>query len=90
RPRIVLEADRAQAVAVLVAAGTGVALLPESLSRVAGDAAAVRALRKPPILAHAFARPSGPKAPAMQAFLAVLQQLARDGTPGRPEVSRGG
>ncbi len=77
RPRIVLEADRAQAVAVMVAAGTGIALLPESLSRVAGEAAAVRSLRKPPVLAHVFARTAGPNGPGMQKFLAVLQNVAR-------------
>jgi DNA-binding transcriptional LysR family regulator len=43
RPRIVQEATRAQAVAAMVAAGSGVAILPQSLHRVTGEA--VRALR---------------------------------------------
>jgi len=46
RPRIVLESSRAQAVAVMVAAGAGIAVLPVSLARVVGEAAAVVPLKK--------------------------------------------
>jgi DNA-binding transcriptional LysR family regulator len=72
RPRIVLESPRAQAVAVMVAAGTGIALLPISLSRVVADAAAVIPIRKALRISHAFARPAGSPSPAMRRFMAVL------------------
>ncbi len=72
RPRIVLESSRAQAVAVMVAAGTGIALLPESLARVVGDAAAVVPLKKAPVLAQVFARNAGTPSAAMQRFVRLL------------------
>lgn len=73
RPRIVVEAARAQAVAVMVAAGTGIALLPESLSRVVGAAAAVVPIKKAPTITHVFARAAGMPSVAMKAWLAVLE-----------------
>lgn len=59
RPRVVVESARAQAVAVMVAAGSGIALLPASLARVVGEAAAVVPLKKAPKVTHVFARTSG-------------------------------
>ncbi|MDB6173225.1 MAG: LysR family transcriptional regulator [Chthoniobacteraceae bacterium] len=72
RPRIVLESSRAQAVAVMVAAGTGIALLPASLARVVDNAAAVIALKKAPVIAHVFAREAGRPTEAMRQFLSLL------------------
>ncbi len=72
RPRIVLESPRAQAVAVMVAAGSGVALLPESLARVTGDAAKAIPLKKPSILTHMFAHLTAPIPEAMRLFLRQL------------------
>lgn len=72
RPRIVLESPRAQAVAVMVAAGTGIALLPASLARIVGEAAAVIALKKAPRIAHVFARAAGPPSLPMRQFAALL------------------
>lgn len=72
RPRIVLESPRAQAVAVMVAAGTGIALLPASLARVVGEAAAVIPLKKAPRIEHVFARAAGVSSPAMRHFTALL------------------
>lgn len=72
RPRIVLESPRAQAVAVMVAAGTGIALLPASLARVVGEAAAVIPLKKAPRIEHVFARVAGSASPAMRQFTALL------------------
>lgn len=69
RPRIVLESARAQAVAVMVAAGTGIALLPASLARVVGEAAAVVPLKPAASIAHVFARPAGTPSAVMQLFL---------------------
>lgn len=72
RPRIVLESSRAQAVAVMVAAGTGIALLPASLARVVGEAAAIVALQKAPRIEHVFARAAGSPSPAMRQFTALF------------------
>lgn len=72
RPRIMLESARAQAVAVMVAAGAGIAVLPASLRRVVGDAAAVIPVRKAPRISHVFARPAGTSTPAMRQLLDLL------------------
>lgn len=72
RPRIVLESSRAQAVAVMVAAGSGVALLPESLARFVGQAAVAVPLLKSPTITHVFAHPLGPPAAALKTFLEFL------------------
>jgi LysR family transcriptional regulator, benzoate and cis,cis-muconate-responsive activator of ben and cat genes len=72
RPRIVFEAPRAQAVAVMVAAGAGIAVLPLSLARVVGQAAAIVPLRKAPLVTHVFARKAGTVSPAMKLFTELL------------------
>ena len=58
RPRIVLESQRARAVATKSADGAGIALLPESLARVIGNATAVIPLKKAPPITHIFALPA--------------------------------
>lgn len=75
RPRVVVESARAQAVAVMVAAGLGVAVLPESLKRVVGHAVAVVPLAKAPTLTHVFARRAGPPTRAMKDFVACLSRV---------------
>jgi DNA-binding transcriptional LysR family regulator len=76
RPRIVLESPRAQAVAVMVAAGAGIALLPDSLSRIVGTAAAVVPLKRPPQITHEFARSAVEPSIAMAAFLETMRARA--------------
>ena len=71
-PRVLLESPRAQAVAVMVAAGCGVALLPRSLSRTTEEAAVVVPLRNAPIVTHVFAYPAK-RSDALQTFLTVLR-----------------
>lgn len=71
-PRVLLESPRAQAVAVMVAAGCGVALLPRSLSRTVEGAAVAVPLTKPPVVTHLFAYPVR-KNEALEAFLAFLR-----------------
>lgn len=72
RPRIVLESSRAQAVAVMVAAGSGVALLPASLTAFAGASVAGIPLKGTPEISHVFAvGPSRPSLP-MQHLLGLL------------------
>ena len=72
RPRIVVESPRAQAVAVMVAAGAGIAVLPASLARVVGKAAAVIPFKKAPTITHVFARAAGTPTPAMKQFVELL------------------
>jgi LysR family transcriptional regulator, benzoate and cis,cis-muconate-responsive activator of ben and cat genes len=72
RPRTVVESMRAQAVAVMVAAGSGIALLPTSLARVVGKAAAVVPLKSAPRVTHVFARASSGGGEAVKAFVAML------------------
>lgn len=71
RPRIVQESPRAQSVVVMVAAGAGLALLPVSLARVAGDAAVAVPLAPTQAITHVFARRSGPSSDPLRAFLAL-------------------
>lgn len=72
RPRIVVESTRAQAVAVMVAAGSGIALLPASLARVVGRAAAIVPLKKAPPVTHVFARKGGGGTEAVRWFLRLV------------------
>lgn len=72
RPKVVLESSRAQAVAVMVAAGAGIALLPTSLARVVGDAAKVLPLTKVAPLTHVFARTAGEPSQGMRWVLESL------------------
>lgn len=55
RPRVVLESPRAQGVAVMVAAGAGITVLPESLSVLAGSALRGIPFRERTHLMHVFA-----------------------------------
>jgi DNA-binding transcriptional LysR family regulator len=59
RPRIVLESPRAQAVAVMVAAGSGVAILPESLKSFVPEAAMGIPIKGTPAISHVFAMGAG-------------------------------
>ena len=77
RPRIVVESTRAQAVAVMVAAGSGIALLPASLARVVGAAAVVVPLKKPPQVTHVFARKSGAATDTVRTFLELIARAAK-------------
>jgi DNA-binding transcriptional LysR family regulator len=72
RPKIVLESPRAQAVAVMVAAGAGIALLPESLARFTGEATVAVPLIKTPVITHVFAHPLGRLSSSAKLFLAFF------------------
>jgi DNA-binding transcriptional LysR family regulator len=77
RPRIVLESPRAQAVAVMVAAGSGIALLPESLTYFTGSSAVGVPLKGSPEITHVFAvGPADPSAP-MRHLLGLLAPKTR-------------
>lgn len=74
RPHVVLEAARAQAVAVSVAAGSGVAILPESLGRVIGDGAVVIPLTRVRPISHVFALNARTPSPPLKLFLQLLSR----------------
>jgi DNA-binding transcriptional LysR family regulator len=82
RPRIVQEAARAQAVAVMVAVGSGIAVLPASLARPAGDAlVSVPLADKGASITHMFAHRQRVANAALETFLTVVKT-------GRPLLPR--
>lgn len=72
RPRIVLESPRAQAVAVMVAAGSGVAILPESLKNFTGASTSAVPLKGFPSITHVFAHSTANLAEPMKVLLQRL------------------
>ena len=56
----------------MVAAGSGIALLPASLARYVGAAAVAVPLAKSPMITHVFAHPHAPLPRALQQFLGIL------------------
>jgi DNA-binding transcriptional LysR family regulator len=78
RPRIVQEAARAQAVAVMVAVGSGIAVLPASLARPAGDALiSVPLTDRSASITHVFAHRVGATGAALGTFLVSLASVGR-------------
>ncbi len=77
RPKIVLEAARAQAVAAMVAAGSGIAILPESLVGFAENSAIGIPLKRPTSIDHVFAVPEPSATGMLRTFLEILRQPAR-------------
>lgn len=72
RPRVVLEAQRAQAVAALTIAGAGVSILPASLNRITGNGIPFRlSKRGKSAIVHSVAHPARPSAAACR-FLEAL------------------
>lgn len=55
RPRIILESPRAQAVAMMVAAGSGIAILPAALAGLFRDSVTAIPLKGRPSITHMFA-----------------------------------
>jgi len=77
RPRIILESPRAQAVAVMVAAGCGVAILPESLAHFAGRSIVGIPLKGAPAITHIFASAGTRPSPIMKDLLELLKHSER-------------
>ncbi|BCU77631.1 LysR substrate-binding domain-containing protein [Luteolibacter sp. LG18] len=73
RPRIILESSRAQAVAVMVAAGSGIAILPAALEKLAGSAVAAIPLKGQPKITHVFARRTGKAQGPLADLLKILK-----------------
>jgi DNA-binding transcriptional LysR family regulator len=84
-PRIAFQNDDYPAILGFVAAGVGVALIPDMVARGVREDVVVRELEPPPpprpILA---ALPAGYRSPAARAMLAVLQELSAEWVAGRP------
>jgi len=59
RPRVILESPRAQAVALMVAAGSGIAILPAALARFMQKSVNAIPLKDTPKITHVFACPQG-------------------------------
>jgi DNA-binding transcriptional LysR family regulator len=57
----------------MVAAGSGVALLPESLARIPGEGVAVLRLREAPVITHVFAHAAGAVPGGLQRFMRMLR-----------------
>lgn len=72
RPRIILESPRAQAVALMVAAGSGVAILPAAIAGLMGDAVNVIGLSGSPKITHVFACRKGRGTAALEELARVL------------------
>jgi DNA-binding transcriptional LysR family regulator len=80
RPRIIQEATRAQAVAAMVAAGSGIAILPWSLHRVTGEAVrAVRMVGRGVLVSYLFAHRAGSVSGELEKFVRAVGIVARDG-----------
>jgi len=91
-PQVSFESDDYQTVQGLVAAGVGVALIPELALSVVREDIAIRALSPvPPVRRVIAAAPAGARlVPATPAMLGVLEQAARqyEQQRGRPVVDR--
>jgi LysR family transcriptional regulator, benzoate and cis,cis-muconate-responsive activator of ben and cat genes len=80
RPHVVQEASRAQAVVAMVAAGSGVAILPASVQPATGRAVTTLALRdKDATVTYVFAHRMGALPPALQQFIAAVAGSSRPG-----------
>src|SRR5690606_17678627 len=79
RPRIILESPRAQAVALMVAAGSGVALLPAALTGSIGASAVALALEGEPPITHVFALRKGKRPAPLDLLGAALSSAAVTG-----------
>jgi DNA-binding transcriptional LysR family regulator len=87
-PRIALQNDDYSAVLGFVAAGFGVALIPELVTRMIRDDVVIRALDPaPPSRPILVAVNAGYRPPAVAAMLAVLHEVAADWVAARPPLS---
>ena len=78
-PRIAFQNDDYSAILGFVAAGVGVALIPDMVSRGARDDVIIRSLDPaPPARPIGAVLPAGYRSPAAAAMLAVLQEVGED------------
>jgi DNA-binding transcriptional LysR family regulator len=75
--RIVQESDRVPAILTMVAAGSGVTLVPESVRHLISRGVVFRSLPSPqPLLRHTFAYRAGKASGALEDFLKLLRKAA--------------
>jgi DNA-binding transcriptional LysR family regulator len=78
-PRIAFESDDYSVILGFVAAGVGVALIPDMMARGVRDDVVVRPLEPPPPPRQIMAAlPSGYRSPAMEAMLGVLGEVSQE------------
>lgn len=77
-PRIILESTRAQAVALMVAAGSGIAILPVSLARFLSTAVVAVPLKRGPAITHVFASPLERSSPLLKNLTDLFAKQAVD------------
>src|SRR5690349_21709591 len=88
-PRIAFQNDDYPAILGFVAAGVGVALIPDMVTRGIREDVVVRTLEPaPPSRPILAALPSGYRSPAALAMLAVLREVSADWVAGRRELGR--
>ncbi|GAA5117228.1 LysR family transcriptional regulator [Luteolibacter yonseiensis] len=73
RPRVILESPRAQAVALMVAAGSGVAILPQTLGTMMGSAVSAVAIEGRPKITHVFAHRTSRGEEALRDLIRLLR-----------------
>ena len=73
RQKVILESPRAQAVALMVAAGSGIALLPSALSVLVKDSARALPIRPAAPITHVFACREGRSPDTLGPFLKLLR-----------------
>jgi DNA-binding transcriptional LysR family regulator len=73
RPRIILESPRAQAVALMVAAGSGIAILPAALAGLFRESVTAIALDGNPSITHVFACKDQTSASALDDFIRLVR-----------------
>ncbi len=74
RPQVILESPRAQAVALMVAAGSGVAILPESLTRWMNDSVVAVPILGSSKITHVFACQNGKLSSALESLSRMLSK----------------
>jgi DNA-binding transcriptional LysR family regulator len=73
RPRVILESPRAQAVALMVAAGSGVAILPAALGTMMGKAVSAVQIEGRPRITHVFAHRTNRGEEALRDLIRLLR-----------------
>jgi DNA-binding transcriptional LysR family regulator len=77
-PRIVQESERVPAILTMVAAGSGVTIVPQGVARLVSKGIHFRKLPSPrPFLQHTFAYRTPATSPLLEAFLALLNKVER-------------
>lgn len=74
RPQVILESPRAQAVALMVAAGSGVAILPASLNRWMNESVVAIPIAGASRITHVFACPKGKLSSALESLAHMLSK----------------